>query len=178
MLLQAEYIHHRAAAVIKRCGTQNPLQIAEDLGIYVHYVDELKELLGMYTCIHRERHILLNANMDERVTRMVCGHEIGHDCLHRDLVRDISGLQEFTLFDIRSETEYEANAFCAHLMIEDGELIALMRQGYDVVQLSSMMGTNVNLMLIKLNELNRMGRRLKLPYVPHGDFLKQVKPEG
>ena len=32
-----------------------------------------------------------------------------------------------------------------------------MKQDYDVVQLSAAMGTNINLMLIKLNELNRMG---------------------
>ena len=56
--------------------------------------------------------------------------------------------------------------------------MALMKQGYDVVQLSSIMETNVNLMLIKLNELNRMGWQLNLPYVPRSDFLKNVKPEG
>ena len=32
--------------------------------------------------------------------------------------------------------------------------------------------------LIKLNELNRMGWQLNLPYVPHSDFLKNVRPEG
>ena len=53
-----------------------------------------------------------------------------------------------------------------------------MKQDYDVIQLSAAMGTNINLMLIKLNELNRMGWQLNLPYVPHSDFLKKVKPEG
>jgi len=109
---------------------------------------------------------------------MVCGHEIGHDCLHRKQAKGASGLQEFTLFDMRNEMEYEANAFSAHLRIDDDELMALMKQGYDVVQLSSIMETNVNLMLIKLNELNRMGWQLNLPYVPRSDFLKNVKPEG
>ena len=30
----------------------------------------------------------------------------------------------------------------------------------------------------KLNEMNRMGRRLNIPYVPRSDFLKDVSPEG
>ena len=60
--------------------------------------------------------------------------------------------------------EYEANAFASHLIIDDDELIDLMKQDYDVVQLSAAMGTNINLMLIKLNELNRMGWQLNLPY--------------
>ena len=70
--------------------------------------------------------------------------------------------------------EYEANAFAAHLRIDSEELLELAGRGYDVVQLSSIMGTNVNLVLIKLNELNRMGLRLDLPYVPRSDFLKNV----
>ena len=76
---------------------------------------------------------------------------------------------------MRSEMEYEANAFAAHLRIDSEELLELAGHGYDVVQLSSIMGTNVNLVLIKLNELNRMGLRLDLPYVPRSDFLKNVK---
>ena len=55
----------------------------------------------------------------------------------------------------------------SHLIIYDDELIDLMKQDYDVVQLSAAIGTNINLMLIKLNELNRMGWQLNLPYVPH-----------
>lgn len=54
------------------------------------------------------------------------------------------------------------------------KLLELAGRGYDVVQLSSIMEVNVNLVLIKLNELNRMGLRLDLPYVPRSDFLKNV----
>jgi len=84
------------------------------------------------------------------------------------------GLQEFTLFDMRNEMEYEANAFVAHLRIDSEELLELVGHGYDVVQLSSILETNVNLILIKLNELNRMGLQFNLPYIPCSDFLKNV----
>ena len=88
-----------------------------------------------------------------------------------------SGLQEFTLFDMRNETEYEANAFRAHLRIDDEELIDLMKQCCDWYN-SSIMKINVNLLLNKLNVLNRMRWQLNLPYVPHADFLRNVRPEG
>ena len=97
---------------------------------------------------------------------------------HRDLAKGNEPLPEFVLFDMRTKHEYEVNAFASHLIIDDDELIDLMKQDYDVVQLSAAMGTNSNLMLIKLNELNRMGWQLNLPYVPHSDFLKNVRPEG
>ena len=174
MLQRAETIYQKANELVKYCGTRDTLRIACEIGIYTHHIDGFKELLGMYSYQHKERHILLNSNMDYITTQMVCGHEIGHDALHRDRAKAGMGLQEFTLFDMRNEMEYEANAFSAHLRIDNEELFALMGQGYDVVQLSSLMGTNINLMLIKLNELNRMGLRLDLPYVPRSDFLKNV----
>ena len=110
--------------------------------------------------------------------QMVCGHEIGHDILHRDVAKRSQGLQEFVLFDIRNSMEYEANAFAAHLRIDDEELFEYLEQGYDIVQIASEMGTNVNLMLIKLNELNRMGWHMDLPYIPRSNFLKDISPDG
>lgn len=175
MLCRAETISRKANELVKLCGTRDTLRIAEDIGIYLHHIDDLKELLGMYSYQHKERHILLNSNMDYITTQMVCGHEIGHDALHRDQAKTEMGLQEFTLFDMRSEMEYEANAFAAHLRIPDDELIELMGQGYDVVAISAIMQTNVNLMLIKLNELNRMGQHLNLPYLPKSDFLRNIE---
>ena len=121
------------------------------------------------------KRILLNSNMDYITVQMVCGHEIGHDALHRDQAKIGMGLQEFTLFDMRNEMEYEANAFVAHLRIDSEELLELVGHGYDVVQLSSILETNVNLILIKLNELNRMGLQFNLPYIPRSDFLKNVR---
>lgn len=174
MLQKAETIYCKANELVRRCGTRDTLRIAGEIGIYIHQIDDFKELLGMYSYQRKERHILLNSNMDYITVQMVCGHEIGHDALHRDQAKIGMGLQEFTLFDMRNEMEYEANAFAAHLLIDNEKLFALTRCGYDVVQLSSIMGTNINLMLIKLNELNRMGCQLNLPYIPRPDFLKKV----
>lgn len=174
MLQKAEAIYHKANELVRRCGTRDTLRIASEIGIYIHQIGGFKELLGMYSYQHKERHILLNSNMDYITAQMVCGHEIGHDALHRDQAKIGMGLQEFTLFDMRNEMEYEANAFAAHLRIDSEELLKLAGHGYDVVQLSSIMETNVNLILIKLNELNRMGLQFNLPYIPCSDFLKNV----
>ena len=177
MLLRAEDIHRKATAIVNSCGTHDTIQLASDLGIFVHYHNNFEKLLGMYAYINKERHILLNANMDDLVMQMVCGHEIGHDILHRDVAKQSQGLQEFVLFDIRNSMEYEANAFAAHLRIDDDELFEYLEQGYDIVQIASEMGTNVNL-LIKLNELNRMGWHMDLPYIPRSNFLKDISPDG
>lgn len=178
MTIHSEEIYHKAHRILHRCGTRDSLQIARELGIYLHFESDFKNLLGMYTYQQKERHILLNANMDDILMQMVCAHEIGHDTLHREKAKGKSVLSEFVLFDMRTAMEYEANAFAAHLLIDDDELNSYLQQGYDVAQLASAMNTNINLMLIKLNEMNRMGRNYHLPHIPHADFFKNVKPEG
>ena len=109
------------------------------------------------------------------LTQMVCAHEIGHDLLHRELAKGSGSLPEFVLFDMRSTPEYEANAFAAHLLIDDREILENLRQGYDVAQLASMMGTNINLMLIKLQEMSRLGYNIRVPFEPKSDFFKNIK---
>ena len=44
---------------------------------------------------------------------------------------------EFVLFDMRTKHEYEANAFASHLIIDDDELIDLMKQDYDCLLYTS-----------------------------------------
>ncbi len=76
MLQKAETIYHKANELVRRCGTRDTLRIAGKIGIYIHQIDTFKELLGMYSYQHKERHILLNSNMDYITVQMVCGHEI------------------------------------------------------------------------------------------------------
>ena len=45
MLCKAETIYQKANALVRRSGTRDTLQIADDLGIFVHYIDDFKELL-------------------------------------------------------------------------------------------------------------------------------------
>lgn len=107
MIIRSEEIYKKANSIVRSCGTRDTLKIARELGIYVHYIDTLNDLLGMYTYRHKERHILLNSGMEHMVMQMVCGHEIGHDVFHRDLAKKGNALPEFTLFDMRSKPEYE-----------------------------------------------------------------------
>ena len=57
MIIRSEEIYNKAQNIVRSCGTRDTLKIARELGIYVHYLDNLNELLGMYTYRHKERHI-------------------------------------------------------------------------------------------------------------------------
>lgn len=173
-MIHSANIYKKAENLIKKYKTRNLFEIAENMGLHLYFCDDFKNLLGMYKVIQRRRCIFLNNNMDENLMTMVLAHEMGHDVLHRELSKSLS-FQEYELLDIKSKPEYEANVFASHLLIDDEKLLSLIHEKYDVVQIASLMEVNVNLLLIKLNELNKLGTDYNLAYIPSGDFLKKIK---
>ena len=121
-------IYEQANSLIRKHRTNNPLIIAESIGILVYDEPELTGLLGMYTYKMKSRIILMNPNINDILYRMVLGHEIGHDQLHRRLAAG-DGFREFVLFEMNDMIEYEANAFNAHLLIDEDEMDELFSDG-------------------------------------------------
>lgn len=165
-------IFNKANNIVKHIGTRNTLQIASELGIKIYYGD-YQNLLGMYTYRWKQRIILLNNNLDDYLRQMVLAHEIGHDTYHRDLAE--TGLKEFTLFNMKNDTEYVANAFASHLLLDNDMVLELAMDGYDIVQIAGILNSDINLLLIKMQEMNKMGYNFNVPCHPERNFLKKIK---
>ena len=157
-------IYKQAKNLIQKYGTNDPVRLAKDMGILVYDVQDLKNLLGMYTCRWKHRIILVNPNINRMLYKMVLAHEIGHDQRHRHLAA-AGGLKEFELFNMTNITEYEANASASHIL----------QDGYDIAAAASMLNVNIHLLLIKIQEMNKLGMDLKLPYSPDAGFLGTTK---
>lgn len=164
-------IYKKAEQLIRKSGTNNVLQIASHLGIKLYY-ENYDNLLGMYTCRWKHRIIFLNNNLEDHMLQMVLAHEIGHDIFHRDLASE--GLKEFTLFNLKNITEYEANVFAAHILLKNDEVLSLTRDGYDVAQIARTLNSHINLLLIKMQEMNKMGFEVNVPFRPRSNFLKDI----
>lgn len=171
-MIDSFQIFNKADSIVKKVGTRDPLAIADELGIKIYYGD-YKELLGMYTYLWKQRIVLLNNSLDDYWRQIVLAHEIGHDIYHRNLAKD--GLKEFTLFKTVNSTEYVANAFAAHLLLDNDDVLELARDGYDPAQIASFLNSDTNLMLIKLYEMNRMGYNFNIPCHPERNFFKKIK---
>ncbi|MBZ2174359.1 ImmA/IrrE family metallo-endopeptidase [Schnuerera sp. xch1] len=172
MLIDSFGIFNKANNIVKHIGTRNTLQIASELGIKIYYGD-YQDLLGMYTYRWKQRIVLLNNNLDDYLRQMVLAHEIGHDTYHRDLAE--TGLKEFTLFNMKNDTEYVANAFASHLLLDNNEVFELAVDGYDIVQIASFLNSDIKLLLIKMQEMNKMGYNFNVPCHPERNFLKNIK---
>lgn len=115
--MNAEQLSKVGSDLVRRCGTRDPFQIANALGINVmDDCENLGSLKGMYCIVKRNRFIFLNKELSPQMKRIVCAHEIGHDRLHRALAKK-HGLQEFVLYDMATKPEYEANIVAAEILL-------------------------------------------------------------
>lgn len=167
-------IYKQADDLVRQCGTRDSEKIAQELGIWIYYEDSFRELLGMYTYRWNHRLMFLNSRLDGYLKQMVMAHEIGHDQRHRNIAKAGKPLKEFSLFSMKDTTEYEANAFASHILLDNSEVYSLAKEGYDVVDIAKSQNTDINLMLIKMQEMNKLGYDFNIPYNPDSRFFRKI----
>ncbi|HHT16815.1 MAG TPA: ImmA/IrrE family metallo-endopeptidase [Papillibacter sp.] len=169
--MSRDAIRRAAEKLARRFGTRNPFEIAEGLGVTILYRDDFQKLKGLYRVIARNRFIFLCSTLPEVIQAIVCAHELGHDTLHRTVAAG-GVFYEYALFTPHAPLEHEANLFAASLLLPDGDVLAALRETDDVVQASALLGTDVNLLLIKLRDMNTRGHRFRTVYDVRSDFLR------
>ena len=146
-----------ANTILRTYEHRSPERIAKEAGILI-IPAPFKKQKGVYKVIERQPTIFINDSLHPVVREIVFGHELGHHFLHREEVIKAGGFQEFNLFDMReSRMEYEANLFAAQLMLPDDEIKEYIYKGFDIHQIARAMRSDINLVAIKVAELNWQG---------------------
>jgi len=161
--------------LVRKYNTCDPFRLAEKLGIIVLFRSDFVKQRGAAVIAMKNRFIFINSNLSEQRQRMVCAHELGHLLLHRSSCGKGGLVLNHELFDINDQLEYEANVFAANLLIDDGEMFDYLREGYTVVAIASSLNINVNLLVIKLVEMNKQqGYNFRLPDMPDRRFMGKI----
>lgn len=160
--------------LIRSFQTRDPFTIAEGMGITVLIRPDFVRQKGAFAVIGNISFIFINGNLSEYMQRLVCAHELGHALLHRKLGAMPGGMMEFEIFDIKDAAEYEANVFAANLLIDEQEVLEMAREGYDVIYIAKRLDINVNILLVKLNEMRNKRYDLRIPYEPARKFLGSI----
>lgn len=145
------YILRKVNRLRSRYKTSNPFELCAKIGIEVVFVD-IGKLKGMYTCIKRNRFVVINENLDTYMQAMVCAHELAHDQLHRKS-STASWLKDINISDSSTKQEYEANLFAAELIIPKQKMITLINEGYTIDEISKKLSIDKNLIAMKVKLL-------------------------
>ena len=130
----------------KLLGTNNPVKIAEYLGIQIAYLP-LGNALGHYKYIKRTKWIFINENIldDTALLNVVLAHELGHALLH--VHENCCFMAHHTLL-LTSKIERQANLFASYLLVTDDMLNEFKE--YTIDQFSSCTGINKELIKLRL----------------------------
>lgn len=171
MLIRADEAIQKANRIVRQCGTRDADRIAEELGLIVMHRNFSKQK-GVYKVIERNRYIFINQNLHPVMHHIVLLHEIGHDCLHRTEAIKAGGFKEFNIFDMTDHRmEYEANIFTSQIALPDDDVLEYIYRGFDVAQIARAMSSDINLVALKVAELNTRGYRFR-EQEHKADFLK------
>lgn len=149
-----QYIIEKAEDILNEFGGADIFETAENSGAIVWF-RELGSLKGFYVFAGGRRYIVINEDLDDITSAVVCAHELGHDQLHRELSE--GGIREGTLFLENNKTEREANLFAAEMLIPDSEILDVLSSYNDIRSLSSELCMPAELINLKLEMLNFKG---------------------
>lgn len=143
-------IHNIILKLIKKYGTSDPFELADALHITVLY-EELGTIHGYYNKPLRMKQIHINCNLNEKMKKFTCAHELGHAILHPDA--NTPFLRNSTFFSIE-KMEKEANTFAMYLLVPD-EILS-ENNNLTTEQLSRVLGYEQALIKLRLKSYCEM----------------------
>lgn len=132
---------------------------------------------GFYFSAYGEKVIVVNADLDASLQRIICAHEMGHAVLHGNC-RELQAYHDFSLFDQAEVAEYEANLFAAELLLPDEEVIDLLNEDGFFFSTAARLCVPAELLDYKFRILKQKGYQLEAPIHAKAKFLKAVNPSG
>lgn len=144
------YIPELVNKLIKKFHTTNPFEIAEALNVKVFFKD-IGALKGYYCVLNRSRYIVINSEIPEEEQRVVCAHELGHDQLHRRLLK-CPAFMDSHVFDVSLKPEREANMFAASLLISDEDILENRELTTD--NIAHILGVDHNFVSLKIQTMH------------------------
>ena len=132
-----------AVELMEKYHTNDPFEIAEQLGVYTQ-VGPLGKIFGCCLTIAGERFIYINSDLDTPTQKMVAAHELGHAVMHQEDYFFFNWIPD-TL--CRNRAEIEAHTFAVELLVPDS--VVLEHPGFTLNQLSALTGYAENFLKFK-----------------------------
>ena len=163
-------IKRKANQLVRLFGTRDPFEMIKGMNVILVFYP-LDGVRGFYQYFKRNNIIYIDESLSRHDQQFVCAHELGHDQLHRNLAKG-SAIQEFMLYDMTTKPEYEANIVAAEILLDTDEILEYIYDyGYTSEQIARAMGTDINLVALKIAHLAESGYDLRR--IEHrSDFLK------
>lgn len=165
------YIYKEVEKLVKRFKTRDPFEILEGLHVVVAETDRYKKLKGYCFMSCQTIYVMINCFLPEEEKRIVAAHELGHVVLHRAQLK-LAPMKDDYLYNMKDNTEYQANLFAADLLLEDHDIENMSHNcDLDYFGFCSSLYCSPELMSFKLYSLIQRGQTYPMPMELQSNFL-------
>lgn len=131
--------------LIKKYKTNDPFEIASELGIWIYEVD-LGNIKGNYVYAKRKKVFFINSRLSPIDRLLCCAHELGHAILHTK--SNLYFNNSKTFFN-QQKHENEADIFAAELIIN--KTLLSKYEGFNLKTISDCEGIPLKYLNYKFN---------------------------
>lgn len=157
------YIYDEVERLVKKCKSRNPFDILNTLNVVVMESSSYQKLKGYCFSANRTVYVVINESLHPALKKIVAAHELAHIILHKNMLQ-IAPMKDSVLYDMTSETEYEANLFAADLLIPDETVTDMSKdEDMDYFKMCQTLNTSPDLMSFKLFSLIKRGYAYPMP---------------
>lgn len=135
-----------AQCILKRFGTNNPIEIAKELGIIVLY-ENLGSIKGYFNIVRKQKFIHINCDLQDHEVKFTAAHELGHALMHAK--QSAAFLRQHTYFAI-NKMEISANLFAVNLLISDSDINEC--KGHTYNEMASLFGCSEDMIKLRLKK--------------------------
>lgn len=169
--MRSAYIYKEVEKLAKRFKTRDPFQILEGLNVVIGETDRYQKLKGYCFMSCQTIYVMISSFLSEEEKRIVAAHELGHVVLHRAQLK-LAPMKDEYLYNMKDNTEYQANLFAADLLLEDNEIDKMSKnEDLDYFGFCSSLYSSPELMSFKLYSLIQRGQAYHMPMELQSNFL-------
>lgn len=176
--MSVDMISREVQKIKKKYKETDPFRLCRAMGILVLYTpmgSGNKCCKGFYLSQSRKRAVTINSDMSPVYQRIIIAHELGHAILHTKS-SGIKAFHDFYVFDTISHMEYEANIFAADLLMDDADVLELLKSDIRFYEAASRLNVLPELLDFKFRVLKQKGYKITgSPVVSDGTFLKNIE---
>ncbi len=164
-------IYQKVQKLVRRFDTRDPFEILEGLNVVVQETSRYKSLKGYCFSSCQTIYVMISSFLTPEEQRIVAAHELGHIILHKNMLK-MAPMKEDILYNMKDNTEYEANLFAADLLLDDNDVAALSQEDdFNYFTICSSLYTTPELMSFKLFSMIHRGYAYQMPVGIDSGFL-------
>lgn len=157
------YIYNEVEHLVKKYKSRNPFDILSAMNVVVKESGAYQKLKGYCFSANRTVYVVINETLHPAEKLIVAAHELAHIILHKNMLQ-MAPMKDSVLYDMKSETEYEANLFAADLLIADEDISDMSKdEDMDYFKMCQCLNTSPDLMSFKLFSLIKRGYPYPMP---------------